>query len=320
MLYHKFDQTTIYSQKTRAYLPSDFELPFVQTCLLVHEDHFYTPDGYENTLTPLRDILDDEFDRDYDDPMIAQSFLFLRQSTITSFFMTHMVDMPLCFKKSKSLFMKTFEIPSLKFTNMLMRHGKRGHALKNTSYTFSTCFHKAIPYFLTKEYYRWYELHSTLGTVTWNARSGFQSAVLRGETELYANHTLYPDGSYEVDEAFVTKNFLFEQLLEQAPVFSFYIRKVDKSIRKNSRGKSGKYTIIWKYVPVYKRVYVTMRWLLKELQFLKLKTLPERLVKVVETFLLTPHLSFAAKLRRFTHFFVFHNFKQSLLKTLRSTS
>jgi hypothetical protein len=137
---------------------------------------------------------------------------------------------------------------------------------------------------------------------------------------LYANHTLYPDGSYEVDEAFVTKNFLFEQLLEQAPVFSFYIRKVDKSIRKNSRGKSGKYTIIWKYVPVYKRVYVTMRWLLKELQFLKLKTLPERLVKVVETFLLTPHLSFAAKLRRFTHFFVFHNFKQSLLKTLRSTS
>jgi hypothetical protein len=103
-------------------------------------------------------------------------------------------------------------------------------------------------------------------------------------------------------------------------VFSFYIRRVDKSIRKHSRGKSGKYTIIWKYVPVYKRFYVTMRWFLKELKFQKLKTFTERLVHTLETFLLTPNLSFVYKLRRFTHFFVFQNFKKTLLKTLKSTS
>lgn len=36
-------------------------------------------------------------------------------------------------------------------------------------------------------------------------------------------------------------------------LFSFYVYKVDKSIYKNSRGKSGKFTFVWKYVAPYKR-------------------------------------------------------------------
>ena len=36
----------------------------------------------------------------------------------------------------------------------------------------------------------------------------------------------------------------FEALEEYYPIFSFYVRKVDKNVRKNSRGKSGKYVII----------------------------------------------------------------------------
>ncbi len=77
---------------------------------------------------------------------------------------------------------------------------------------------------------------------------------------------------------------------------------------------------MWKYVPVYKRLYVNVRWLLRDLKFQKFKTFPERLTKVLETFLLTPHLSFVCKLRRFTHTFVFRNYKKSLLKTLKATS
>ena len=34
------------------------------------------------------------------------------------------------------------------------------------------------------------------------------------------------------------------------PMFSFYIYKVDKKIFKNTRGKSGKFTFIWKYITV----------------------------------------------------------------------
>ena len=42
------------------------------------------------------------------------------------------------------------------------------------------------------------------------------------------------------------------------PLFNFYIEKVDKTIRKNSRNKTDKLKLIWKFVPIYKRLYVTM--------------------------------------------------------------
>jgi hypothetical protein len=40
------------------------------------------------------------------------------------------------------------------------------------------------------------------------------------------------------------KQFLFEKLKKNAPVFGFYVRTVDKNIRKNSRGKAGKHIVI----------------------------------------------------------------------------
>jgi hypothetical protein len=41
-------------------------------------------------------------------------------------------------------------------------------------------------------------------------------------------------------------------------LFSFYIYKVDKKIYKNSRGKSGKHTFVWKYIAPYKRNLLIM--------------------------------------------------------------
>ena len=40
------------------------------------------------------------------------------------------------------------------------------------------------------------------------------------------------------------------------PLFSLYITKVSKNIYKNTRGKSGKYLFVWKYVPDYKRLFI----------------------------------------------------------------
>ena len=60
----------------------------------------------------------------------VDSFLFLRKSTVTSFFMMNLVDMPISLKKSRSLYVKTFEIQTLKLSNLLMRDGKRGLILK----------------------------------------------------------------------------------------------------------------------------------------------------------------------------------------------
>lgn len=61
------------------------------------------------------------------------------------------------------------------------------------------------------------------------------------------------------------------------PIFSFYIYKVDKKIFKNTRGKSGKYTFIWKYVAPYKRFFLVLLWFIRELKVLPGRTLVERL-------------------------------------------
>ena len=56
-------------------------------------------------------------------------------------------------------------------------------------------------------------------------------------------------------------------------IFSFYIYKVDKHIYKNSRGRSGKFTFIWKYIAPYKRISRITYWLLKDVKTAAGKTL-----------------------------------------------
>jgi hypothetical protein len=65
------------------------------------------------------------------------SFLHLRKSSFISFFIENMIDVPICFKKSKSLKFKNFEIPTLKFINLLMSDGKKE---KIINYVFKSFF------------------------------------------------------------------------------------------------------------------------------------------------------------------------------------
>jgi hypothetical protein len=91
----------------------------------------------------LHDLYDCQGDNLHDissDVDVKKHFIFLRHSTITSFFASNMVDMPMCFKKSKSLYSKTFELPLLKFINIIMRHGLREQALKAVTLSFNRCF------------------------------------------------------------------------------------------------------------------------------------------------------------------------------------
>lgn len=274
-----------------------------------------------NSNTQLNTYLNDNTILDFElsNPLVEPHFHFLRRSTITSFFAVNLVDMPVCFKKSKSLYSKTFEIPFFKFTNIIMRHGKREQVIKNVTYSFTKCFHQIIKVFNHPEFIHWHQLYAWLSSDNHDLVYFFPTLATKEFLPLHAGHKITINGMFYNSNNFV-KNLLFDKLLKYAPLFSFYIRRIDKSIRKNSRGKSGKYMIIWKYVPVYKRLYVTIRWLLKDLKFQKLKTFSERLIRTLEIFLLTPNLSFVCKLRKFTNVFVFKNYKKTLLKTLKSTS
>jgi hypothetical protein len=73
----------------------------------------------ENQLTTI-------FEESYvNEETFDDKYLYLRKSTFITFFIDNMIDVPICFKKSRSLKTKNFELPILKFSNFLMRQGKR---------------------------------------------------------------------------------------------------------------------------------------------------------------------------------------------------
>lgn len=103
-------------------------------------------------------------------------------------------------------------------------------------------------------------------------------------------------------------------------IFSFYIYKVDKHIYKNSRGRSGKFTFIWKYIAPYKRISRITYWLLKDVKTAAGKTLKERLDIVLHNFIKNPYSSLAWKIKRFSLNYGYYNLRHSLLETYRTSA
>ena len=135
----------MYSINHKKYLNTNFPVILNSSTIAITPIHFpNTPYVYDNTFLLLSDYIDNRLQKEEIDQSVAEHFLFLRKSTITSFFMVNMIDMPVCFKKSKSLYSKTFEIQTLKFTNMIMRAGLRAKAVKDVTLGFTKCFHNII--------------------------------------------------------------------------------------------------------------------------------------------------------------------------------
>jgi hypothetical protein len=74
-------------------------------------------------------VLDEHGDEDS-----LEDFEYLHCSTFTTFFRTHRIDIPRCFRKTRSVRRKINEADFLKFNNYFMRHGKR---LKSLGYLLS---------------------------------------------------------------------------------------------------------------------------------------------------------------------------------------
>ena len=158
---------------------------------------------------------------------ILSSFVFLRQSTITSFFSANLIDMPICFKKSKSLYAKTFELPLLKLTNLIMRAGLREKSIKHVSLSFSKCFTRILPNVNMGNYTHWESLYTNLINTSLYNNTFIRTHSLETSLDLHSKHTLTNSNLFFSDSLFLTK-FLFYKLNEFLPLFSFYIRKVDK--------------------------------------------------------------------------------------------
>ena len=118
---------------------------------------------------------------------------------------------------------------------------------------------------------------------------------------------------YYQQSHFFTKHFITNLITIANPIFSFTIQKVNKNLQKYSRGRSGKYTLVWQYLSNHNRYKKVYSWVKKDINLQKIQKLTKRIMTVFEVLNLKPTLSFLYKLRRFTNKYVFKNFKESLL-------
>ncbi len=258
------------------------------------------------------------------DESCLDSFIYIRNSSFINFFLNNMIDVPVCFKKSISLKTKNFELPLLKFSNFLMWEGKREKLIRILFKSFRSFFNlfkfnkiKNYP-----EFANWFSLYILTNNFNFNF---FNNILFKFNFSLqtplslnYSNNLI--DFEKTVNFTFFLKNYFYFLLSKVSPVFSYFIYNVDKNIRKYSRGKSGKYTFIWKFIAPYKRIKLSTRLIVKDVKFYQSKKFEDRLTKTFENLYYSPEKSFAWKSKIFSHNYVFKNFRKSLMSSLRTTS
>jgi len=226
-----------------------YELEFNQTHLIQYK-YFNSYFLRDRIPDPFNLLYSFEFYEEKEDAYgiyeVEDDFEYLKDSTFYQFFGNNQIDVPYCFRLTKSVRRPINEINILKFNNYLMRHGKRYQTL---TWLFDAIFflHKEFSHLKKVSYLQvmsWKDLFLLYDSI--HIKDGYtQFSKLPFDDGLltkYGNNQLmlYKD----IITTFNYKNLLFRHLKDMFPIFSFYIYKVDKQIFKNTRGRSGKYTFI----------------------------------------------------------------------------
>jgi hypothetical protein len=247
-------------------------------------------------------------------------FYYLKEKTFTSFFRESNVDVPICFKKTMAVRRLTNEIKLLKFNNYFMHKGKKLQSLKTINYVFQNQYLNSVSSDLRiiKSNYSWKTVFLILNNLNYNNYLVWKIPFIKNE-ETTHNHYI---SSYikRITPTWDFNVWLFKNLNKLLPIFSFYIYKVDKKIFKNTRGKSGKFTFIWKYIPSYKRAFLIMHWLMRELKLTSGKKLKIRMLNLIHSVVYKPKATWIYKVKKFSHNYVYKNAKNTLAETYKTVT
>lgn len=283
-------------------------------------DTYSVEEPEEDIYSSLR-ITTDEFEDNFENRLnLLPNFKIRRRSSISTFFSTNMIDIPRCLKTSYSLYKPIYELPHLKLLNILMRHGMKEKI-------FTTVF----KIFVKNALHPKLESTDTRNVRSWLSLLPVFNSSLLTDTSIYVyfrvNKLKYSNFNYNINSHYLNttqsltmSSFLLNHLEQYKPTFIFKVQKVDKTTRKHSRGKSGKYVVLWKYVPVYKRFYAVLRWLIQDIDLQKAYKFELKFWQALNSVLNKSSSSLIIRFRNFNHNFVFKNFKKTLLKTLYTVS
>ena len=248
------------------------------------------------------------------------NFWYLKKRSFTSFFTENSVDVPICFNKTFSVRKPINEIKLLKWSNYLMRNGQRSKISK----IFNIALYKQYIKVTNNDdrvsntNYSWQTIFLILNFTNKISNSSLLFKLPKEELTNH-NHILSPIYK-SIESVWEFNKWLFKNMYDLVPMFSFYIYKVDKKIFKNTRGKSGKFTFIWKYVTFYKRLFLVMHWLIKELKLKPGRTLEERLSNLIISLTQTPKSTWVYKVKKFSHNYVYRNSRRTLAENYKTVT
>ena len=194
-------------------------------------------------LIPQNTIFNEFMLEEFSKENSKDEFEYLSNITFTNFFKSSNVDVPRCFKRTKTIRRPINEIEILKLNNYLMRQGKRYKTFKflakSMNQTFNSYINENIKEF--NEEPDWKQLFLTLNFLTKSKRN-YQIYSRKGfEFDNYG-YQLTPEGSH-INFKLLLNPVILNNIYDMLPMFSFYVYKVDKKIFKNTRGKSGKFIL-----------------------------------------------------------------------------
>ena len=249
----------------------------------------------------------------------TDSFWYLNYSTFNSFFAESLIDIPRCFKKTKSVKRPNNELDLVKFNNYFMRDGLR---YKSFSFLTKSLWNAVSElqytnYRTNKTYSTWKDLFLVFSSLVFS-NNYKQIHFLNEEVTTFGHkqNNIFKN----IEFNWGVRSLLFQHFHTLLPMFSFYIYKVDKKIFKNTRGKSGKFTFIWKYITSYKRNFLVMHWVLKELRITQGRTLQDRLKTLLKILILQPRKTWIWKVKKFSYNYVYRNCRRTLAESYRTVT
>lgn len=244
----------------------------------------------------------------------------IHKSDFKSFFQNLYIDTPRVLNKVKSLQRVKGDSYIFRLSTYLMRHGKKLNSIKLLLKTSHLCTTSMLPYIFNTSTTSWKSFYLFLVQfyVNYNNITRSLNSVL-GQLTTEVGLKNLKNNSLTIEEDFKFNTLYQTSLNKLNFLFSFYIYKVDKQIYKNSRGKSGKYTFVWKYIAPYKRHLLISHWLMKEVRVSTGKTLQDRLNIIMKNFILTPSKTWIWKIKKFSLNYIYYNLRRSLAETYRTS-
>lgn len=244
---------------------------------------------------------------DFDHSINYSTFSFYNfffSSELVSYFKSLSIDTPFILNKVSSYRRTRFKTKFIRLNNYFFRDGKRLKFLKTLLFAYDTISYSLISSLNTslQTKFLWKEVFLSLSYLTIPSTS----------TISLSNSNFLRDNDFYSNEPITRRSLFYSNFKLLDIAFSFFVYKVDKHIFKNSRGKSGKYTFIWKYIPVYKRFAFTAHWLMREIRVAPGTTLLDRLNHVLNIFLTDITRSWLWRIKKFSAYFVYFNLKTTL--------